>query len=49
MIAASFWSLLALAIELSQEGPVPPWMPAPRDSLVGCAFLRSLEHILPIS
>ena len=28
MIAASFWSLLAPAIELSQGGPVPAWMPA---------------------
>ena len=27
MIAASYWSLLAPAIELSREGPLPVWFP----------------------
>jgi len=28
MIAASFWSLLAPAIEMASEGPLPNWLPA---------------------
>jgi ZIP family zinc transporter len=47
MIAASFWSLLAPAIELSQEGPVPAWMPAATGFIIGGIFLQSLDLILP--
>ena len=28
MIAASFWSLLAPAIEMAEGGPLPAWLPA---------------------
>ena len=28
MIAASFWSLLAPAIEMAEESPLPAWIPA---------------------
>jgi ZIP family zinc transporter len=47
MIAASFWSLLAPAIELSQAGPVPAWIPAATGFLLGGVFLQSLDLILP--
>lgn len=48
MIAASYWSLLAPAIELSAEiGGVPPWMPAAVGFLLGGAFLRLVDYLLP--
>ena len=47
MIAASFWSLLAPAIELSKEGPVPKWFPAVAGFLAGGGFLWLVDKILP--
>jgi ZIP family zinc transporter len=48
MIAASYWSLLAPAIELSAEmGGVPSWMPAAAGFLLGGAFLRLVDYLLP--
>lgn len=47
MIAASFWSLLAPAIELSEEMNVPGWLPATIGFLLGGAFLWSVDKILP--
>lgn len=47
MIAASFWSLLAPAIEMSKEGPLPAWFPAASGFLLGGIFLRILDKILP--
>jgi ZIP family zinc transporter len=47
MIAASFWSLLAPAIELAQEDGVPPWLPAAVGFLLGAAFLRGIDWVLP--
>jgi ZIP family zinc transporter len=47
MIAASFWSLLAPAIELSQDAPIPAWMPAASGFLLGGVFLWSLDLLLP--
>ncbi len=47
MIAASFWSLLAPAIEMSRNGPVPEWLPAVAGFLAGGAFLAFLDRILP--
>jgi ZIP family zinc transporter len=47
MIAASFWSLLAPAIELSAELGVPKWLPATVGFLAGGAFLWSVDKILP--
>lgn len=47
MIAASFWSLLAPAIELSQGYPVAPWFPAAVGFSLGAIFLRIIDRILP--
>ena len=47
MIAASYWSLLAPAIEMSEEGPVPVWVPATVGFLLGAAFLRLVDLFLP--
>jgi ZIP family zinc transporter len=47
MIAASFWSLLAPAIEMSEEMGLPVWMPPVVGFLLGGAFLRLVDKILP--
>lgn len=47
MIAASYWSLLAPAIEMSEGGGVPPWFPAVVGFLAGGAFLRLTDGLLP--
>jgi ZIP family zinc transporter len=47
MIAASFWSLLAPAIELSEDGAFPSWVPPVIGFLVGGIFLRLLDRVLP--
>ncbi len=47
MIAASYWSLLAPAIEMSEGGPVPVWVPAVVGFLLGGVFLRIIDMILP--
>jgi len=47
MIAASYWSLLAPAIEMSEGGPVPSWVPATAGFLLGGAFLFVIDKILP--
>lgn len=47
MIAASFWSLLAPAIDLSQELALPSWLPATFGFLLGGAFLWGIDKILP--
>ncbi len=47
MIAASFWSLLAPAIALSEGGPLPSWLPAVGGFLLGGAFLRLADMLLP--
>ena len=47
MIAASFWSLLAPAIEMSQNQSIPPWIPAAAGFLLGTIFLRLIDKILP--
>jgi len=47
MIAASFWSLLAPAIELSQDLAVPIWFPAVLGFLLGGAFLWLVDKLLP--
>ena len=46
MIAASFWSLLAPAIEMG-GGSLPPWVPAAAGFLLGGIFLRIVDKILP--
>ena len=48
MIAASYWSLLAPAIEMSQEtSGVPVWFPAAVGFLLGGAFIRMIDLFLP--
>jgi len=47
MIAASFWSLLAPAIEMAEGGPLPSWIPAVGGFLLGGVFLRLVDKILP--
>ena len=48
MIAASYWSLLAPAIEMSEGGPVPAWIPATVGFLVGGGFLWLMDELLVI-
>jgi ZIP family zinc transporter len=48
MIAASFWSLLAPAIEMSETlGGLPSWVPAVVGFLLGGVFLRGIDLVLP--
>ncbi len=48
MIAASFWSLLAPAIEMTPEvTTLPVWFPAVVGFLLGGAFLWGVDRILP--
>lgn len=47
MIAASFWSLLAPAIEMGAGGLLPAWFPAVVGFIGGGVFLRSIDFILP--
>ena len=48
MIAASFWSLLAPAIEMSeQSGSLPPWFVAGTGFMGGGIFLWIIDKILP--
>ncbi len=47
MIAASFWSLLAPAIEMAETGPYPSWFPAVSGFLLGVIFLWSADKIIP--
>ncbi len=47
MIAASFWSLLVPAIEISEKGDLPSWFPAAIGFLSGAVFLRIVDKLLP--
>lgn len=47
MIAASYWSLLAPALEMSADRPLPAWFPALIGFLVGGAAMRGIDLILP--
>ena len=49
MIAASFWSLLAPAIEMAEQAEtgVPSWVPATAGFLLGGAFLLLVDKLLP--
>ena len=47
MIAASFWSLLSPAIEMSKDNPMGEWFPAAAGFLTGAVFLRLIDKILP--
>jgi len=47
MIAASFWSLLAPAIEMAEGKALPAYVPAVVGFLLGGIFLRVIDRILP--
>jgi ZIP family zinc transporter len=47
MIAASFWSLLSPAIEMTENSGGTPWIPATVGFLSGGAFLWLVDKILP--
>lgn len=47
MVAASFWSLLAPAIEMSEGKDLPAWLPPAVGFLLGGGFLGLIDRILP--
>lgn len=47
MIAASFWSLLSPALNMSKDLIVPQWFPAGTGFLAGALFLFGLDKLLP--
>jgi zinc transporter, ZIP family len=47
MIAASYWSLLAPAIEMAEGSDLPAWVPATSGFLAGGAFLWVIDKLLP--
>jgi ZIP family zinc transporter len=47
MIAASYWSLLAPAIEMSEGKPLPAWVPPAVGFVLGGLFLGACDKILP--
>ena len=47
MIAASYWSLLAPAIEMAEDTGGPAWLPAVVGFLLGAGFLWVLDRLLP--
>jgi ZIP family zinc transporter len=47
MIAASVWSLLVPAIELTEGGVLPEWLPAAVGFLGGGVFLAAFDRALP--
>ena len=47
MIAASFWSLLAPAIEMSEGKAIPAWVPAAAGFFTGALFLFGADKIIP--
>ncbi len=47
MLAASFWSLLAPAIELAESNGGPAWLPAVVGFSAGGAFLAAADRLLP--
>jgi len=47
MIAASYWSLLAPAIEMSEGKDIPSWLPPATGFLAGGIFLWAVDKLLP--
>ncbi|MBN1934332.1 MAG: ZIP family metal transporter [Anaerolineae bacterium] len=47
MIAASYWSLLAPAIEMSEGGTLPAWAPPAIGFILGGVFLAGIDKVLP--
>ncbi|PLT33146.1 ZIP family metal transporter [Bacillus sp. V5-8f] len=47
MIAASYWSLLSPAIEMSNDNPIGAWFPAAFGFLLGGIFLWGVNKVIP--
>jgi len=47
MMAASYWSLLAPAIEMSEGKDIPSWLPPATGFLAGGIFLWAVDKLLP--
>ena len=47
MIAASYWSLLAPAIEMSERSGLPSWLPPTVGFMLGAAALSGADKLLP--
>lgn len=47
MIAASYWSLLAPAVEMSVGGTLPGWLPATVGFVIGAVSLLGIDRVLP--
>ncbi len=47
MMAASYWSLLAPSIEMSEQLAMPPWVPPAVGFILGGLFLRVMDRFLP--
>lgn len=47
MVAASFWSLLAPAIEISERMGTPGWIPAAVGFATGALFIWGIDKVLP--
>lgn len=47
MIAASYWSLLSPAIEMSEGKRLPSWLPPAIGFATGAIFLRLIDMVLP--
>ena len=47
MIAATYWSLLAPAIAMSEESGTPSWLPVTVGFLLGGAVLAGVDRLLP--
>ncbi len=47
MVAASFWSLLAPSIAMSERMNVPGWLPASVGFAAGALFIYALDKVLP--
>ena len=47
MLAASYWSLLAPAIQIAERGPLPAWLPPVVGFLLGGTVLWTFDRLLP--
>lgn len=47
MIAASFWSLLAPALAMGEEGSLPAWLPALIGFMAGGLTLAAIDKLIP--
>lgn len=47
MVAASYWSLLAPAIEMAADSSLPVWLPVAAGFLLGGIFLRLIDNVIP--